>query len=126
MPKKEYKVRGNTKVLYAIIILIIILGIILSVYFKMIGENSENAEIAKCIGSKTTLYISEGCVACNAQKSIFGNNFKYLSVIDCLDNKDRCKEVLITVVPTWIIGDDLSNRVYGVHQIEDLQNITGC
>lgn len=98
--------------------------LILSLIFVNGCSNSQvDAETAKCIASKSKVYISSGCSACNAQKEIFGNSFSYLNVIDCKINPQECIEKGVTEVPTWFFGD---KKVSGVQTEERLKEYTEC
>ena len=77
----------------------------------------------ECIASKSTLFISEGCVACAKQKDILGEDYNNFTVINCKEQKDECLENEIFVVPTWIINNE---NYEGVHQIEELKILTNC
>ena len=93
------------------------------VYYFMISSspNLVSEEIAKCIGGKSELYIQDGCIHCENQKKLFGENFKFLNVVDCTDNWDSCPNIQGT--PTWIID---SETYLGEQDIEKLRNLTEC
>ena len=80
-------------------------------------------EIAKCIGENSVLYVKEGCVACIKQEQKFGENIKYLTIIDCAKTIGPCLDVGLTVTPTWVIG---GQKYEGVHTIDELKQLTGC
>ncbi len=78
---------------------------------------------AKCLAEKTELYVSNGCSHCAAQESLFGDSLKYLKVIDCAVDTDKCITAGVTQVPTWIINNE---KVLGVQSLKKLAELTGC
>lgn len=78
-------------------------------------------DIAECIGKESTLYTQLGCHACETQEEMFGENYQYLNIIDCLFEKDKCSE--ITATPTWIINGE---KYIGVQNINKLKDLTNC
>lgn len=110
------RVKSNLITLGIILVIITISVLILE---KPHPETSE--EIAKCIGENSELYIQLGCHACETQEEMFGENYQYLTVIDCFYERDKCGE--ITATPTWKIGGE---NTIGVQSIEELQKLTGC
>ena len=102
--------------------IIIISGvIILSIFILNRNTPDTPEEIAKCIGGHSVLYVQFGCHACETQKKMFGENYKYMDVIDCFFEGDRCSEIEAT--PTW----DIDGKKYkGVQSIEKLKELTGC
>ncbi len=81
-----------------------------------------DAETAECIGSKSLLYVREGCPACENQKALFGENFKYVNIVDCKYDFEKC--LSIQYVPTWDFGN--GRIVTGALSSNDLKDITGC
>lgn len=105
-----------------LITILIILGVILFSFIilnKPVTETSK--EIAECIGKNSVLYVQLGCSACENQKDLFGDNYQYLTVIDCWFERDKCDGIAAT--PTWIIKGE---KYVGVQSIEKLQELTGC
>ena len=82
-------------------------------------ETPEN--IVKCIGENSELYGQLGCSACKKQEELFGENSKYLTIIDCWNEREKCLEIEYT--PTWIIKGE---KYVGVQSIEKLKELTGC
>ena len=102
--------------------LLIILGvIILSIIILNKSSQKTSEEIAKCIGQKSQLYVQLGCNACKKQEELFGENSKYLNIIDCWFEQEKCS--IITHTPTWIIKE---KKYIGVQSIKKLQELTGC
>ncbi|MFC1682173.1 hypothetical protein ACFL0X_00980 [Nanoarchaeota archaeon] len=128
-------------------ILVVVGVLILAVIIiKWPSENTDEG-VAKCIGENSVLYVQLGCHACEKQEELFGENYQYLNVVDCIlegekcDNvevelswlsrflcwigvKDDCGyELGISATPTWII-DGVDYK--GLQSIEKLQELTGC
>ncbi len=104
--------------------ILIILGVIILSIIILNKPNSNVPEdVAKCIGQNSKLYIQLGCHACGIQEEMFGENYKYLDVIDCFYEKNTCIEKDILKTPTWIIKEE---KYVGVQSIEKLKELTGC
>ncbi len=103
-----------------ITIAIIIAVIILSAIILSRG-NGVSKETTMCIANNSELYVQLGCHACENQEKLFGSNYKYLNVIDCWFEREKCLE--IEKVPTWIIKGE---KYTGVQSIEKLKELTGC
>ena len=102
----------------------IIILFIISLFFLVGCEKEEiSSELTKCIGSKSTLYVSTGCTTCLKQETMFGKNLKYLNIVNCAINPGKCNEVNIIKVPTWVIND---NKYLGVQSAEELKVLTRC
>jgi hypothetical protein len=114
---KKPKITKSNWITLGIILIIIIL--VIFAYNKPVPETSE--EVAKCIGSKSELYIQLGCHACDTQEKIFGENYKYLNTIDCFYEREKCSNIKAT--PTWIINGD---KYLGVQSIEKIRELTKC
>lgn len=102
------------KIIFILILVILISGC---------NGNSIDEKLTKCISEKSVIYISNGCIACAKQESLFGENFKELNVIDCAIESEKCREIDITKVPTWLINE---KKYEGVQSIEELKELTGC
>jgi hypothetical protein len=107
----------------SITILIIIAVIIIAFFALKKGPSETDSETAKCIGSKSTLYVQLGCSHCKDQEDMFGNNFQYLDTIDCFYQREKCTNENITGTPTWIVK---GKEYQGVQSIEKLKELTGC
>ncbi len=120
------KMKNKTKKLVinliTVIIILGLIGVLLAVRNSP-NNNNTTEEIAKCIGENAILYTQLGCHACEAQEEMFGEYYKYLTIIDCWDERETCTEKQIEYTPTWIINNE---KVIGVQEIEKLQELTGC
>ena len=112
---------------FSIVVLILLVagGII---YFKSTGFNTQNTvseEEARWIGEHSVLYTQTGCIHCEEQEDLFGENFKYLHIIDCAENQEKalvCNLGGISATPTWIINGE---RYVGIQTVERLKELTG-
>ncbi|MDO8623423.1 MAG: hypothetical protein Q7R52_04195 [archaeon] len=104
----------------------IIIVIIIAFAFYIINKPSSigvSEATAKCFAKNSVLYVKLGCVACENQKTIIGENYKYLDIVDCAFDMNRCIDSEITATPTWLIKDQ---KYIGVKNIETLKQLTGC
>ena len=109
--------KRNTLITAIIITAIILLAVYIN--YKKSPETPE--ETAKCIGENSIIYTQLGCHACEEQEKLFGENYKYLNIIDCFFETDKCSEIKVT--PTWLI----KGKTYeGLQSIEKLKEMTGC
>ena len=111
------------KIRLSITIIVILIVIFLSIILLQKPNPTVSEGSSKCIGKNSKLYVQLGCHACNIQKNLFGENYKYLKVVDCLFEQELCKEKQIEATPTWIINE---KEYRGVQSIEKLQELTGC
>lgn len=106
-----------------LVINIILVLMVVLVAYSIINSSSDPTpkDIAECIGSKSLLYVQLGCHACKAQEDLFGENYKYLNVVDCFFEENKCPNIRGT--PTWVIN---GKEYVGVQTIDFLKNQTGC
>lgn len=100
---------------------VIVAAIVLAIFLVNASKNGVSKETAICIGKNSELYIQFGCHACEIQEDMFGTNYKYLNVIDCFYNMEKCTS--ITHTPTWIIDGETYR---GVQNLGKLKELTGC
>lgn len=86
--------------------LIIVIGIIILAVIIMNYPQKSLVSIndAKFIGENSILFVQEGCIHCENQLKDFGENQKYLNIIDCTKNYDYCLDISAT--PTWRIAGE--------------------
>lgn len=117
--KEEKNLKKKKIIYYSIILVAIGLAILLTILSK--PQLAVDEKTARCIGENSIIYTQLGCHACEAQEDLFGENYKYLNVIDCFYELDKCMN--ITATPTWIIDE---NKYKGLRNIEELKELTGC
>lgn len=106
---------------FLITITIIIVVIIFSVIMINSKKNGISSEVTKCIGEKAVMYTQLGCHACENQEKLFGEESKYLTIVDCWYEQEKCAGIEYT--PTWIIN---GKKYIGIQSIEKLKELTGC
>jgi len=105
-----------------ILVLALVGGII---YFQNQGfaiQDIPSEKVAKWIGEHSVLYIQAGCSHCVDQENLFGENVKFLTTVDCLEETQKCIDDEIEGTPTWIIDNQ---KYVGVQSIEKLKELTG-
>jgi hypothetical protein len=108
------------KIWITLLIILLIAGITIFALNKTTGA-AVSEETAKYIGEHSVVYIQLGCHACEEQEKLFGDNWKYINVVDCFYTPDKCQNIQYT--PTWLIN---GQYYVGVQSIETLENLTGC
>lgn len=114
----------NNKIITISIILIILVASIMFLLFKKKSSISE--ELANCIGQNSLLYVQEGCHYCEQELEKFGDNKKFLKLVDCVSTEELakyCFDQNITATPTWEINGEFYT---GVKSIQELKELTGC
>jgi hypothetical protein len=105
-----------------LITLIIILCVIVIAFLVLRkGSPVTDEEISKCIGENSVLYTRLGCHFCQVQEEVFGENYQYLTTIDCFYQQNECVDIAVT--PTWVIK---GKEYEGVQSFEKLKELTGC
>lgn len=124
-------------------ILIIVLAIVLVIAAAMLwrsetagkpaGNDSSGSgkynDFAKCLTDKgVKFYGAYWCGHCQAQKAAFGDSFKYVNYIECVEGKygqkKVCEDEKITSYPTWVFPD--GTRKSGEVPMESLAELSGC
>ncbi len=104
----------------AIVVILVLVVSVVFIYFNNKGAPNVDERNAKFIGNNSVLYTQLGCSHCISQEKVFGDNYKYLNVIDCFYDMDKCIVANISVTPTWIIN----GKYYeGKKTIEELKNL---
>ena len=114
-----YNIEKKSVVIVSLI-LAFLFGIII-IFFSSNLKVSE--ETAKCIGENSVLYVQLGCISCEKQKDMFGENVKYINFIDCFYETEKCIESEISTTPTWIINNQ---KYKGFQDIKKLKELTKC
>ncbi len=105
----------------SLVTILIVLGVIILSIIILNRGNGVSEKDTRCIGQNSVFYVQLGCHACEIQEDMFGENSKYLNMVDCYREREKCSE--ITHTPTWIIGGE---KYQGVKSIEKLKELTGC
>lgn len=102
---------------------IIFLSLITIFISGCVPNSNLDIKTVECFASKSTLYVATGCLHCAQQENMFGNYYQHLNVVNCKIYPEKCLEVDVTGVPTWIIDD---KQYKGARTIEELKEIMDC
>lgn len=87
----------------------------------LVVDSGNMEDFANCLGSKSKLYVG-GDTSSNQQKAMFGENLKFINVVNCGANRALCSERGIKF-PSW----EIKNRIYpGRKTLKELSEISGC
>jgi hypothetical protein len=114
---------NKEKVVTAVIIISILLiaGIVIYSKSKINTTEIPSVQVSEYIGARSILYVQTGCSHCKDQEDLFGENVKYLNIIDCLNNTQACINAGIEATPTWMIN---GKKYVGVQSVEKLKELT--
>jgi hypothetical protein len=111
--------RITRNIIMALVIIACVVFITIFIVTKIPVKS--DVQTSRCIGQNSFLYSRLGCHFCEIQQDIFGDNYQYLTVIDCFYNESQCADIPGT--PTWIIG---GKQYVGVQAFAKLKDLTGC
>jgi len=111
-----------------IILAVAVIAILTLAYSRLTGmfinATVSYDNFAKCLTEKgVVVYGTKTCSHCQNQKKMFGDSFKYVNYVDCIDNSLQCTEKGIQFVPAWYIDGKLYT---GEKTIEELKSLSGC
>jgi len=109
-------------ILIILILALIVTSVILVINYVQRNGNT-NEKVIQCIAKNSQLIVKEGCPACASQKTILKDYLNKFKIIDCAYDAQKCMDLGITHVPTWIIKGE---KYEGAHTIEKLKELTGC
>jgi glutaredoxin len=117
----------NKKVASTLVTVLIIVIIAAVLFYVTIGKPSAtvSAQAAQYIGNHSIVYVQAGCVHCKDQEDLFGDNWKYITTLDCIAsqaNTQICINNNISGTPTWVIN---GKQYIGVQSIQTLESLTG-
>ena len=80
--------------------------------------------LAICLTEKgATMYGTQWCTHCQAQKKMFGNSFQYIIFVDCDKNSVECSKAGVEGYPTWSIN---GTNYPGEQSVDKLALLSGC
>ena len=103
--------------------IVILAVIVLAILILTKSANGSTKELAQCIGENSELYTQLGCHACTTQEDMFGENYQYITAIDCFFDQQECINKEIRGTPTWVINGE---EYLGTQSIDKLKELTGC
>lgn len=112
--------KKDTKIYLSLVVIIAI--IIIGIYLAKGNGNNDKTAI-QCIAENSQLIVKEGCPACAAQENLIKEDINKFNITDCSLESQKCIDLGITHVPTWIIKGE---KYEGVQSIEKLKELTGC
>lgn len=102
--------------------------VVIAIVFAIQNSQPVNAsyvEFAKCLAEKQiTMYGAVWCPACQKQKKLFGDAFKYIPNVECPDDPQKCIAQGIEAYPTWEFPS--GEKLVGVQTFETLSTKSGC
>jgi len=103
---------------------ILIAIIIFSGLIFTVGAMQYNkVQTLKCIGENSQLLVQPGSKICQEQIEMIGDDIKYLNVINCFSEREKCLDIDISKTPVWIIKKENNYKVYDTNKLKE---ITGC
>lgn len=110
--------------MYGLFILSVILSVILLTACSSNKSPGLNDGLAQCLTEKkATMYGTEWCPHCKAQKEIFGKSFQYVTYVDCDRFKNECIGAGVEGYPTWKIN---GTNYAGTQNLYLLAEKSGC
>jgi hypothetical protein len=93
------------------------------------SSGTDTEQLAKCLSEKgAKMYGAFWCGHCQDQKAMFGDDWQYVSYVECstmnYQQTEECKQAGITGYPTWEFGD--GSRKSGALSFEQLKEKSGC
>ncbi len=99
--------------------------LIATVFLTACASDEQHKELAMCLSDNgVSMYGAATCPHCEQQKHMFGDAFKYVPYVECLDVPEKCLEAEVTLYPTWIRAD--GERLEGRQELSDLAEWAGC
>ncbi len=88
------------------------------------GGPGKYDDFATCLSAKgATMYGTEWCPHCKAQKELFGSSFKNIIYTDCDKAASLCEEAGVEGFPTWVVGEE---KLSGTQSLAKLAAVSGC
>ena len=103
--------------------MVVAFGVYLSNRGHTTPDETITKDVAECIGENSMLYVQLGCIHCEEQKEMFGDNYQDINIVDCFYNRTICADEQISGTPTWVINGE---QYVGVQPIEKIRELTGC
>jgi len=120
---------GKEKIVTVGIIVLILLVAGAIIYTKNLGiigkatQDNQSEAFAKYLGAHSVLYVQTGCSHCKDQEALFGENLKYLTIVD-ESEMQKFLDANVTATPTWIINGEQYIGVQSIDKLKELTNYT--
>jgi len=104
------------------LIALIIIGVLIFVPHQPAANMND---FAKCLSGKgAVLYKSLNCPFCQKEIEAFGDSFRFVQHVDCLQEPQKCLDAGIRGTPTWVFSD--GRKFEGLQGVEKLSQESGC
>lgn len=114
--------RNIARVLGIVIIVAIVLFFLFFYESKEMVSKTADEKFIKCLNDNNVkIYLVPGSPQYNAQKTLFGENFEEMNIVDCNLFREKCSIAII--YPTWEINGKI---IYGGLSLEILAKLSGC
>lgn len=118
----ERRQRERKIIAWGIVVVLLMISAVVAYGLRTPGGDLEG--FARCLTEAgATMYGTDTCSFCQAQKRLFGKSFKYVDYANC-NYGTRCQEAGITGYPTWVMPD--GERLTGLQEIDVLAERSGC
>lgn len=90
------------------------------------SDDAKNVALAQCLTAKwVTMYGTNRCSHCQAQKELFGYEaFTKINFVDCDKNKNACGLAWVKWYPTWAFAD--GTKLEGTQNFDALAAKAWC
>lgn len=112
------------------VLFLVLAGIVAAGVLSFVGGEPREADaavtaLAQCLAGKgATMYGTNTCPYCRAEKAAFGEAFRYLSYVECTESPSVCVAAGVKGVPLWTFAD--GTRLEGAQGLERLARASGC
>ncbi len=117
---------SRTHITLGVVIVILFIVVILAFQeVNMEGNNVALDAFAQCLSDRgAVMYGTYSCPVCKKQKQLFGDSFRFIPYVECMEESDRCVANNIEKVPTWIFSNE--KKAIGLQSFEALAAETSC
>lgn len=111
-----------------LIIILVLLTIVGALAYKFLSKPTVSPQVqalAQCLADKkVVMYGANWCSHCKAQKARFGQYWKLVPYVECVDEPQKCIDAGVKSYPTWIFPD--SKKLTGEQELTQLAKESGC
>lgn len=120
--------KRSGKIIIGVVVLLVII-VFININNNKAPEPGKYAEFAQCLTDNGAIFYGAfWCPHCNDQKESFGEDFQYVTYVECsLPSRAQnqvCNDASIEAYPTWEFAD--GSRVEGALSFPQLAEKTGC
>ena len=125
--RQQYRKRQrNKKIINYTILAAIVFAVGYGIFLAAAPDGpGEYDDFARCLADEgVTMYGTDWCQYCQAQKQSFGNSFRYVHYVNCDLNPTACDLAGVEGYPTWVFPE--GPAASGVQDLDELAARTGC